>query len=136
MHCNESYDMGPCPFATNINMESRMNKNFRKALWTGEYLQMTLMCIPVCGDIGVEIHEDTDQYIRVESGRARVEIGDREDCLNNMACLNQGDGVFVPAGHWHNVINVGNCELKLSSVYAPPHHKRGVVQRTKSDKEY
>lgn len=131
MYCNELNDLGPCPAAIDINCEAKRNNNFRTALWTGEYLQMTLMCIPVCGDIGTEIHEETDQYIRVEHGKAMVQLGDSENCLCEEAVLCQGNGVFVPAGKWHNIVNIGCCPLKLSSVYAPPHHPAGVEQRTK-----
>ena len=109
------------------------NKNFRESVWTGEYLQMTLMSIPCSQDIGVEIHEDTDQYIRVEYGCAVVMTGCGRNCLNNNKKLYAGDTVFIPAGTWHNIINVGRCDLKLSSVYAPPHHPKCTVQR-KNDK--
>lgn len=126
----EHMDYGAYPFATNIVMEARDNNNYRSALWTGCNLQMTLMSIPVCGEIGLEVHEDTDQYIRVEHGKAMVLIG---ECKNNpdmRQVMTMGDGVFIPVGYWHNIINIGNCPLKLSSVYAPPHHPWGTVQET------
>lgn len=65
-------DHGPKPFVTNIMRVARQNQNFRTAFWTGCHLQMTLMCIPPCGEIGVEMHPDTDQFIRVEEGQALV----------------------------------------------------------------
>ena len=105
------------------------------AVWTGCHLQMTLMCIPVCGDIGVEMHSDTDQFIRVEEGQAIVRMGTCKDKLDFHYRLGVGDAVFVPSGTWHNVSNTGNCPLKLSSLYAPPKHPRGTIHHTKADAE-
>lgn len=97
---------------------------------------MTLMCIPACGDIGVEMHPDTDQFIRVEGGEALVRIGSCRENLDICHHLGAGDGVFVPCGTWHNVLNTGNCPLMLSSIYAPPQHPKGTVHRTKADAEH
>ncbi len=113
-----------------LNVERMANKNeyFRESVWTGEYLQMTLMSIPRGCDIGVEIHEDTDQYIRVEHGNALAITGHSEHCLHKKNKLCAGDAIFIPAGTWHNIVNTGRCDLKLSSVYAPPHHSRCTVE--------
>ena len=92
---------------------------------------MTLMSIARFDNIGVEMHDDTDQYIRVESGSALLKTGESSDCLNNEKKLLKGDAVFVPAGTWHDIVNIGRCELKLSSVYAPPHHPKCTEQRFK-----
>lgn len=126
-------DHGPAPFAANILHAARQNQAFRTAFWTGCQLQMTLMCIPACGEIGLEMHPDTDQLIRVESGRALVRMGTCREDLDFQCCLNPGDAVFVPAGAWHNICNAGNGPLKLSSLYAPPHHPRGTVHCTRAD---
>lgn len=126
-------DHGPKPYAVNIARAAQRNQNFRTALWTGCHLQMTLMCIPVCGEIGVEIHPDTDQFIRVEAGQAAVMMGPCRERMDTRKNLCRGDGVFVPAGTWHNIVNSGNCPLRLSSIYAPPHHPRGTIHRTKED---
>ncbi len=132
----EIRDYGCEPFVFNINHATSRNRNFRTALWTGCDMQLTLMSIPVCGDIGVEMHPDVDQFIRVERGRARVYMG---SCRNNMqekACVDSGYAIIIPAGTWHNIVNVGNCPLKLYSLYAPPQHPFGTVHKTKSDAEH
>ena len=77
----------------------------------------------------------TDQLIRVEAGRAQVLMGSSEAQLNHRCQLGPGQGVFVPAGTWHNVRNTGCCPLRLSSVYAPAQHPRGTIHRTKADAE-
>lgn len=126
-------DHGPKPFVANIMCMARQNQNFRTAFWTGCHLQMTFMCIPRCGEIGVEMHPDTDQCIRVEEGKAIVWMGTCKEKLDTQCHLNTGDAVFVPGGTWHNVVNCGNASLKLSSIYAPPKHPRGTIHRTKAE---
>jgi mannose-6-phosphate isomerase-like protein (cupin superfamily) len=91
------------------------------------------MCIPACGDIGLEIHPDTDQFIRVEQGNAVVVMGKSKEQLSFQCPLCTGEGVFIPAGTWHNVANTGRLPLKVSSIYAPPNHLRGTVHCSKAD---
>ena len=129
-------DYGCKPFIFNINHATVMNENFRTTLWTGEKLQLTLMSIPVCGDIGVEMHADVDQFIRVESGRAKVYMGACCSNLQEKACVDGNSAILIPAGTWHNIVNVGNRPLKLYSLYAPPQHPFGTVHRTKIDAEH
>lgn len=126
-------DYGPNAYVVNVEKMAMQNVNFRTAIWTGCHLQMTLMSIPVCSEIGLEIHNDTDQMIRVEEGMACVKMGCNRNQLGYQQDLGMGDVIFVPAGTWHNVINTGRCPLKLSTVYAPPHHQAGTVHRTKAD---
>lgn len=126
---------GGNPYALNMEQMAMKNQNFRTAIWTGRYLQMTLMCIPPCGEIGLEIHQDTDQFIRIEGGRAVVKMGKFENQLDFRQSLCIGDAVFIPAGTWHNIVNVGGCPLKVASIYAPPRHPRGTIQCTKEDAE-
>ena len=128
-------DQGPAPFTVHLSQTTCRNSNFRTVLWTGTYLQMTLMCIPPRGEIGLEMHSDTDQFLRLESGVGAVRMGSEKDKLCFQKCIRAGDGVFVPAGTWHNIINTGRNSLKVSSIYAPPHHPYGTVHRTKKDAE-
>lgn len=123
------------PYVENVLQRAVRNTNYRTEIWTGCYVQMTLMCIPVCSDIGLEIHEDTDQIIRIEQGMGLVKMGDCKDHLDFQKEVCKGDTIFVPAGIWHNVINIGRIPLKVSSVYAPPHHPVGTIHRTRKEAE-
>lgn len=135
VNCNVQVDFGSRPYVANVKQLGVENRNFRTALWTGEYMQMTLMCIPPCGEIGLEMHPDTDQFIRIEQGKAVVLMGEMEHCLNYERNMCQNDVAFVPAGTWHNIINMESHPLKVSVIYAPPHHPKGTVHRTKADAE-
>jgi mannose-6-phosphate isomerase-like protein (cupin superfamily) len=124
-------DCGANPYAINISNAAVCNNNFRTTIWTGTHLQTTLMCIEPGGDIGLECHSDTDQFIRIECGRGMACMGPKEDVLNFQRPICTGCAVFVPAGTFHNIINTGKGPLKLYSIYAPPHHPRGTVHKTK-----
>ena len=127
-----SIDQGPAPFVTDIEKITRQNTNYRTALWTGPHLQLTLMCIPSGGEIGLEVHPDTDQFLRIESGSGMTMMGPAENRLSCRQPVSAGCAVFVPAGTWHNIVNTGSCPLKLYTIYAPPHHPHGTVQSTKA----
>lgn len=129
----ELKDYGPEPFVVNINEATKQNKTFRTALWTGSHLQLTLMSINVCDDIGLEIHPDLDQFIRIEEGQGLVKMGDSKDNLNFQRKVYDDFAFIIPAGKWHNLINTGNKPLKLYSIYAPPQHPHGTVHETKAD---
>lgn len=131
--CEASEDKGPESGFICVEKEAVRNSFFRKTVWTGCHLQMTVMSILPCQDIGEEIHPDTDQFIRVERGRAAVTIGKCRNRPDFQKQVCRGDGVLIPAGMWHNVINTGPGVLKVSSVYAPPHHPAGTIHRTKED---
>jgi mannose-6-phosphate isomerase-like protein (cupin superfamily) len=126
-------DEGPDPFVTNIEVDSLANANFRTARWTGSHLQMTLMSIEPGGEIGLEVHEDRDQFLRVEAGRARVQMGPSEDDLPFDEEVTDDWVVLVPAGTWHNLTNLGDGPLKLYAIYGPPEHPRSTVHPTKAD---
>lgn len=129
-YCQLQTDKGGRPYALNVEQAAMQNQNFRTAIWTGQHLQMTIMHIPICGEIGLEIHKDTDQLIKIEHGRAMVQMGRMENQVDFQENLCTGDSVFVPANTWHNIINTGREPLKVSSVYAPPHHPKGTLQHT------
>ena len=126
-------DYGPEPYVVDIEEITKQNDSFRFALWTGDNFQATLMSIGVGEDIGLELHEDTDQFLRIEQGQGLVRMGDTEDNLDFQAYVYDDYAIFVPAGKWHNLINTGNVPIKLYSIYAPPHHPHSTVHRTKRD---
>lgn len=133
VYSDEERDYGGCPYVVDIPRHASRNTNFRTAIWTGSDLQMTLMHLPSCGEIGVEMHEDTDQLLRIEQGCGMVKIGACREQLDMQYRVCRGDAIFVPAGTWHNVINIGRIPLKISSVYAPPNHHKGTIHRTKEE---
>ncbi len=118
------------PYVVNIEELTTNNRNFRTAEWTGAYLQMTTMSIAVGGEVGFEIHEGTDQFLRIEAGKARVVMGKDRDNLDFEQEAQDDDAIFVPSDYWHNIHNIGNEPLKLYSIYAPPHHPVGTVHET------
>jgi mannose-6-phosphate isomerase-like protein (cupin superfamily) len=126
------HDDGNKQFITNIEAATLKNENFRTVLWTGSNLQLTLMALQPGEDIGLEVHEDHDQFLRVEQGSATVHMGPDEAVLEEQVA-GKDDAIFVPAGTWHNVINTGDNTLKLYSIYAPPEHPHGTVHATKQD---
>ena len=128
----EYTDYGPNPYVTDINKATNENSNYRSTLWTGKYLQSTLMSIPPDGDIGLEVHPDTDQFLRIESGSGCAFMGPQQNAIGTCRPIRNDSAVFVPAGTWHNVVNTGRVPLKLYSIYAPPHHPHGTVHRTKA----
>lgn len=126
-------DHGPNPYTLNIDEVTRANDAFRDTLWTGKYLQMTVMSIPGGGEIGAEVHDDHDQFLRLEEGKARVMIGDGPDNLEVDKVVEDDDAIFIPAGKWHNLVNEFDEPVKLYSIYAAPEHEHGTVHQTKAD---
>lgn len=114
-------------FHVNIEKETVNSNYYRKVLYTGANLQLVLMSLKPQEEIGMEVHPDIDQFFRFESGSGKCIINDNEYEVSD------GDGIIVPAGSEHNVINTGDDELKLYTLYAPPHHKDGVNYQTKED---
>lgn len=129
-------DYGPEPFVVNIEEITRQNNTFRTALWTGKYLQLTLMSIDVGESIGLEMHSNVDQFIRIEQGEGLVQMGNDKNNLNFQRKVHDNFAFVIPAGKWHNVINTGNVPIKLYSIYAPPQHPRGTIHVTKEDAEH
>lgn len=117
-------------FVQNIEHKTLHNNNFRKVLYTGQHSQLVLMSLKPNEEIGLEVHETTDQFFRIESGSGMVIInGEKHD-------VGDGDAIIVPAGAKHNVINTSSTtDLKLYTIYAPPHHKDGIIHKTKEQAE-
>jgi mannose-6-phosphate isomerase-like protein (cupin superfamily) len=111
------------------------NATFRTVLFTGEHTQLTVMRLGPGEDIGREVHPHLDQFIRVEEGEGRAELGTSEDRVDEAHDVRDDWAIVVPAGVWHNVVNTGAGELKLYSLYSPPEHPADTVHRTKADAE-
>ena len=128
-------DYGPYPFAFNIEAATKANQNYRTALWTGPHLQLTLMSLKPGEDIGLERHDDLDQFIRIEQGKGVVMMGDNPDTPSIKQVVSDDYAFIIPAGTWHNLTNIGTVPLKLYSIYTPVQHPFGTVQPTKADAE-
>lgn len=129
----ELKDYGPYPYVVDIEEATKQNTTYRTALWTGNHLQVTLMNIRPGEDIGLEIHPDTDQFLRVEQGDGVVQMGNRRNNLTFATRVHEDSAIMVPAGTWHNITNTGRMPLRLYTIYAPPHHPFGTVHKTKKD---
>ena len=117
-------------FLDNIEKATLTNKFFRKVLFTGQHQQLVLMTLQPNEEIGEEVHEIVDQFFRIESGEGKIIIDNEEHVIKD------GDAIIVPAQTKHNVINTSSkLPLKLYTVYSPPHHKHGIVHKTKSEAE-
>lgn len=120
-------------FVVDMERVALENNDFRRVLYTASHCQLVVMSLPPKGEIGAEVHE-VDQFFRVEEGTGELVV-DR-----TRTPIQDGYAAVVPAGASHNIINTGNLPLKLYTLYAPPHHRDGVVHRTgedaKSDREH
>jgi mannose-6-phosphate isomerase-like protein (cupin superfamily) len=114
-------------FVDNIEKLTEGNSDFRRVLYTGKNLQLVLMAIEPGEEIGEEIHEDRDQFFRVEAGSGAVLID------GTRSKIAADDGIIVPAGARHNIINTGDTPLRLYTLYAPPEHRDGTVHASKAD---
>ncbi len=109
------------------------NEYFRAVLFTGKHTQLTVMSLAPGEEIGWEAHDTHDQFIRLEQGSARVEFGRDEDSVDETHEVEADWAAIVPSGVWHNVVNTGDGELKLYSLYSPPEHPDGTIHRTKAE---
>ncbi len=115
-------------YIVNIEKETLENTDYRRVLYTSNYSQLVLMCVKPKEEIGEEVH-GLDQFIRIEQGEAEVILNGEKHSLK------ADDAVVIPAGTLHNVVNVGNIDLKLYTIYSPPEHKDGTVHKTKQDEQ-
>ncbi|MFA6551354.1 MAG: cupin domain-containing protein [Patescibacteria group bacterium] len=116
-------------YVVNLEEKTKINTNFRTVLYTAGHSQLVVMNLKAGEDIGMEAHPDVDQFIRVESGVGKVIMNGEESAISD------GFAFVIPAGTNHNVVNTGDTEMKLYTVYTPPNHKDGTVHVTKADAE-
>lgn len=116
-------------FVDNIETLTRENTDFRRVLYTGKHLQLVLMALKPGEEIGEEVHDDHDQFFRIETGAGEIWIDGKRTAIQD------DDAMIVPAGARHNVINTGDAPLTLYTLYGPPDHKDGVVRATKAEAE-
>jgi mannose-6-phosphate isomerase-like protein (cupin superfamily) len=117
-------------FHSNIEQDTLANENFRKVLYSGSQMQLVLMTLKGGEEIGAEIHPDNDQFFRFEGGNGKVIIDGNEYDVTD------GSAIIIPRGAKHNVVNMSATEeLKMYTIYAPPHHKDGIVRTTKKQAE-
>lgn len=114
-------------YCRNIEYDVKRNKNYRKVVRTSRTMQLVFMSLKIGEEIGMEIHRKTTQFIKVEKGSGLCIIGRKKYRIK------AGTGIFIPEGKRHNIINTGNTELKLYSLYSPPEHKKGLVEKNKKE---
>jgi mannose-6-phosphate isomerase-like protein (cupin superfamily) len=112
-------------FSTNIEKDTLNNRNFRKVIATTRNMQLVVMSLGKGEDIGMEVHKNISQFIRVERGTARAIIGE------DVHILNDGDIVIIPPNTVHNITNIGNGKLQLYTIYTPPNHAPGKIEKFK-----
>lgn len=116
-------------FVGNIEKLSETNSNFRRVLYTAKNLQLVVMTLGPGEEIGEEIHDEGDQFFRVEEGEGEVLINGKRSPIKS------GDAVLIPAGARHNIVNTGKKSLHVYTLYAPPEHRDRIVHATKADAE-
>ena len=119
------------PFIGSIDKQTLGNDYFRKVLFTGKHAQLVVMSLKPGEEIGNEVHENVDQFFRIEAGEAKFVFNGKEEHV-----VKEGDAVIVPAGTYHNIINNSRTKkLKLYTIYSPPNHQSGTIHKTKADAE-
>ena len=115
-------------YVSNIEQQSLENNFFREVLFTAPHIQVVVMSLAPGEEIGLETHDDGDQFIRVEAGQGKAILNGKEHALED------GSAVVIPAGTEHNIVNSSQQEpLKLYTIYSPPEHPDGTVNRTKTE---
>lgn len=115
-------------FVTNIEQDTLGNDNFRKVIFTAPHSQLVLMSLLPNEEIGMETHDNVDQFFRIEKGMGKVVLNGEEHQISD------GSAIVVPAGVEHNVV-AGNNGLKLYTIYSPANHKDGIIHKTKAEAE-
>jgi len=114
-----------------IEKQTLKNKYFRQVLFTGKHSQLVVMSLKAGEEIGNEVHQNVDQFFRIEKGRFKFVLNNGKETH----VARNGDAVIVPAGTWHNVINLSKGKSKLYTIYSPPNHPAGTIHKTKKDAE-
>lgn len=114
-------------YVVNIEKETKQNDYFRKVLFTAGHSQLVVMTLQQGEEIGMEKHDELDQFIRIEEGEGKVILDGEESKVED------DWAIVIPAGTWHNVINTGRGKLQLYTVYSPPQHPAGTVHKTKAE---
>ena len=115
-------------YVGSIEKQTEQNNYFRQVIFTGKHTQLVVMCLQPGEEIGREVHPDVDQFFRLEEGQAKFIFNDNEEHV-----VGPGDGVVVPAGTYHNVVNVSNEPVRLYTLYSPPNHPDGTIHKTKAE---
>lgn len=117
-------------YTGNIEQATLDNTNFRQVLYTGQHSQLVVMSLLPGEEIGTEVHEIVDQFLRIEKGSGKLILNDEEFEIKD------GTGIIIPAGAKHNVINLSATDpMKIYTIYSPPHHKDGIIHKTKAEAE-
>jgi len=132
---NDEIDEVDAPWVLNIEEATIANDDYREVVWTGVYMQMVLMSLEPDETIALEVHEDHDQFIRLEQGEARILMGREEGEMTFDEEIEEGWAGFIPAGYWHEVRNVGLEKLKLYTLYSPPEHAVDIIHETEEAAE-
>lgn len=114
-------------YVINIEKKSLENNYFREVLFTTNKSQLVVMALKPGEDIGMEVHAEHDQFIRIESGRGKAIMNGEEHEIMD------GSAIVVPAGAQHNIVNTSEIAMKLYTIYTPPEHKPGTIHQTKEE---
>ena len=120
-------------FSINIEKETLKNKNYRKVLSTTPNMQLVVMSIKPQTEIGLEKHSKIDQFIRIEKGKGKAIITNNKKEIIQTIRLKDGSVIIIPKNTWHNIINTGDENLQLYSIYSPPEHPPNTLQRNKTE---
>lgn len=123
-------DMGHQPWAFDIEAATLANESYRSANWTGQFMQLVFMTLKPGEEIDLEIHDGHDQFIRIEEGKALVLMGKEAGNLTWRQEVEDDWAILIPAGYWHQIKNTGTNDLKLYTLYGPPEHPKGTVNKS------
>lgn len=120
-------------FVTNLALDAINNNLFFATKWTSRDMQFALMSVPVGSDTGLDMRQNSDRFFFIAQGSALITMGTCENCLNFQSLVYSGFGAFVPAGIWHNIVNIGSIDLKMVTVSAPALHSYNTTYTTKEE---